>query len=152
MPFKDHDLNQTLKNLHQMEKEVENLLKDFFVSKNPLLMVAENGWTPHVDIYETAEAFIIKAELAGVRKEDIKIQMNDRVVILTGKRDDECNEVREHYHLAEISYGIFIRQIELPENLNSELVRAKFDRGFLIIYIPKAQSATGVSISIPISD
>ncbi len=152
MPFKDHDLNQTLKNLRQMEKEVENLLKDFFVSKNPLLMVAENGWSPHVDVYETAEAFIIKVELAGVRKEDIKIQMNDRLVILTGKRDDECMEVREHYHMAEISYGIFIRQIELPDNLNSDLVTARFDRGFLKIFIPKAPEPQGVTISIPISD
>ena len=152
MPFKDHDLNQALKNLRQMESEVERLLKDFFVSKNPMLMVAENGWTPNIDVYETADSFIIKGELAGVNKEDVKIQMNDRVVLINGKRDDECEEVREHFHVAEVSYGIFVRKIELPSDIDSENVSAKYKNGFLKVYIPKAKEIVKGAFSIPISD
>jgi len=152
MPFKDHDINQALKNLNQMENEVERLLKDFFVSKNPMLMVSEKGWAPNTDVYETADAFIIKVELAGVKKEEVKIQMNNRLVVITGKRDDGCEEVREHFHSAEISYGVFVRQIELPGDLDSENVTTKFKDGFLKILIPKASKISSGSFSISISD
>ena len=152
MPFKDHDLNLALKNLRQMENEVERLLKDFFVSKNPMLMVSENGWTPNIDVYETADHFIIKAELAGVKKDEVKIQMNDRIVSISGKRDDECEEVREHFHVAEVSYGNFVRKIELPNDIDSENVKAKYKDGFLMVYIPKAKEIIKGAFSIPISD
>jgi HSP20 family protein len=152
MPFKDHDLNLALKNLRQMENEVERLLKDFFVSKNPILMVSENGWTPNIDVYETADSFIIKGELAGVKKEEVKIQMNDRIVLISGKRDDECEEVREHFHMAEVSYGAFVRKIELPGDIDSENVKAKYKYGYLMIYVPKAQEIVKGAFSIPISD
>ena len=152
MPFKDHDLNLALKNLRQMENEVERLLKDFFVSKNPMLMVSENGWTPNIDVYETADSFIIKGELAGVKKEEVKIQMNDRIVLISGKRDDECEEVREHFHVAEVSYGNFVRKIELPNDIDSENIKAKYKNGFLMVYIPKAQEIVKGALSIPISD
>ncbi len=152
MPFKDHDLNQALRNLREMEKEVERLLKDFFVSKNPMLMVSENGWMPHIDVYETPDQFIVKVELAGVKKEDIKIHMDDRVLVITGRRIDDCEEYRTHFHLAEISYGSFVRKIELPSDLDGDRVTAKFDRGFLKIYIPKAKQLTAGPVSIPISD
>jgi HSP20 family protein len=152
MPFKDHDINKALKNLHQMENEVERLLKDFFISKNPMLMVSENAWTPHIDVYETSDAFIIKADIAGVTKENIKIQMKNRSVVITGKRVDDCEEAREHFHLAEVSYGVFVRQIELPGDLDRENVVAKFKDGFLKIFIPKAQEASHKSYSISISD
>jgi len=152
MPFKDHDLNLALKNLRQMESEVERLLKDFFVSKNPMLMVSENGWTPNIDVYETADSFIIKGELAGVKKEEVKIQMNDRIVLISGKRDDQCEEVREHFHMAEVSYGTFVRKIELPDDIDNEKVKAKYKNGFLMVYIPKAQESVTGAFSIPISD
>jgi len=152
MPFKDHELNQALKNLREMEKEVERLLKDFFVSKNPMLMVSENGWLPHIDVYETADAFIVKVELAGVNKEDVKIYIEDRVVAISGKRRDDCEEDRKHFHLAEISYGSFIRRIELPSELDGDSVTAQFDRGLLKIRIPKAKDIASGPITIPISD
>jgi HSP20 family protein len=152
MPFKDHDINQALKNLHQMESEVERLLKDFFVSKNPMLMVSENGWAPNIDVYETADAFIIKVELAGVKKDNVKIQMNNRLVVISGKRDDDCEEVREHFHSAEVSYGVFVRQVELPGDLDNENVNARFKDGFLKIFIPKASKVSSGPFSITISD
>ncbi len=153
MPFKDHDLNQALKNLRQMENEVGRLLKDFFVSKNPMLMVSENGWDPHIDVYETSDAFVLKIELAGVKKENVKIQMTNRIVNISGKRDDDCEEVREHFHLAEISYGHFSREINLPDDLDSEAVSAGFKNGILRIFIPKAKDVlSGQPYLISITD
>ena len=152
MPFKDQELNQALKNLREVEKEVERLLKDFFVSKNPMLMVSQNGWLPHIDVYETEDAFIVKVELAGVGKEDVRIFVDDRVVAISGKRTDDCEEDRKHFHLAEISYGTFLRKIELPADLDNEKVSARFDRGLLKIHIPKSKRKMPGRITIPISD
>lgn len=152
MPFKDHDINKALKNLRQMENEVEMLLKDFFVSKNPMLMVSENGWAPHIDVYETAASFVIKVELAGVKKSDINLQMSDKKVIISGRRNDECEEAREHFHLAEISYGTFVREIDIPGDLDGENVKARFKDGFLKIIIPKATENMGKKFSISISE
>jgi|Deesub1362B_J571_1020462.scaffolds.fasta_scaffold03814_3 HSP20 family protein len=152
MPFKDHDLNQALKNLREMEKEVERLLKDFFVSKNPMLMVSENGWTPHIDVYETEGAYIIKVEIAGVRREDVRIHMEDQVLVVSGRRVDDCEEDRKHFHLAEISYGHFVRRIELPREIDRDGIRAAFNNGMLKIYVPKAKAKESGPISIPISD
>lgn len=152
MPFKDHDINKALKNLRQMENEVERLLKDFFVSKNPMLMVSENGWSPHIDVYETAASFVIKVELAGVKKNDIRLQVTDEKIIISGRRKDECEETREHFHLAEISYGTFVREIDIPGDLDEENIVAKFKDGFLKILIPKANENVGKKYSISISE
>ena len=152
MLFKDHDLNQTIKNLREMEKEVEELLKDFFVSKNQILMVSENGWTPHVDVYETPEAIVVKVELAGVDKENVKVQVNEKALLIIGKRVDSQKEQRQNLHIAEIPYGRFLRRIELPKNVEENSVTAQFDRGYLKITVPKAQRDKDCSVTIPISD
>jgi HSP20 family protein len=143
MPFKDHDLNQALKNLREMEKEVEELMKDFLISKNQTLMVSEDGWTPHVDVYETTESLVVKIELSGVNKDDVKVQMRERELLISGKRVDNCEEDREDFHIAEIAYGKFSRE---------ELVSAQYDQGYLKIMVPKARKDKDGSVVIPISD
>lgn len=152
MPFKDHDLNEALHDLREMEKEVERLLKDFFVSKNPMLMFSENGWAPHIDVYETKNNFIIKVELAGVRKENIKVQLAGRAITISGRREDECGEQREHFHLMEISYGNFVRKLELPDNLDADNVQAIYERGILKIVLPKATEVSKELVIVPIED
>ncbi len=152
MPFKDHDLNQALKNLREMEKEVEELMKDFLISKNQTLMVSEDGWTPHVDVYETTESLVVKIELSGVNKEDVKVQMRECELLISGKRVDNCEEDREDFHIAEIAYGKFSRRIELPKDVDEELVSAQYDQGYLKIMVPKARKDKDGSVVIPISD
>lgn len=150
MPFKDHDLNHALSNLREMEREVEELLKEFFVSKNQMIMTNESGWSPHLDVYETSEAFVVKIELAGVNRDDIKVHIQERKISITGRRADKCEEKREIFHVAEIPYGQFSRRIELPKNIDNSKVSARYDEGFLKLVIPKARRK-GSAVSIPIT-
>lgn len=151
MPFKDHDLNQALRNLREMEQEVEELLKDLFISKNQPLMVSEDGWAPHVDVYETAGSFVVKMELAGVNKDDVKVQLSERALLISGKRVDNCEEERENFQIAEIAYGKFSRRIELPKDVDENQITAQYDQGYLKITVPKAHKVQD-SVTIPISE
>jgi len=153
MLFKDQDLDNALKNLREMEREVERLLKDFFVSKNPILMMsAGDQWFPHIDVFETQREFVVKMEIAGVNKEDIKLRFSDGMLIISGRRIDECEEERLGFHLMEISYGRFERRIPLPDNLDIERVKAIYDRGILKVSIPKAPEVSRGPVVIQIED
>ena len=152
MPFKDHDLNQALNNLREMEKEVEELLKDFFVSKNQSLMVSENGWTPHIDMYETTEAYVVKVDISGMNKKDVKVQLNQRELIITGIRIDKGDEGRNHFHIAEIAYGPFSRRIDLPDEVDENKIVAQYEEGYLKILVPKAKKEQINPVIIPITD
>lgn len=152
MPFKDHDLNQALNNLREMEKEVEELLKDFFVSKNQTLMVSENGWTPHIDMYETTEAYVVKVDISGMNKKDVKVQLNQRELIITGIRIDKGDEGRNHFHIAEIAYGPFSRRINLPDEVDENKIVAQYEEGYLKILVPKAKKEQINPVIIPITD
>lgn len=151
MPFKDHDLNQALSNLREMEKEVEELLKEFFVSKNQMLMVSDSGWSPHVDVYETADAFVVKVELAGVEKNEVKVHVQGRTILISGRRADKCAEKRENFHIAEIAYGQFSRRIELNMAVDDARISARFEHGFLRVVVPKAPPAQNDHDAISIS-
>lgn len=148
MPFKDHDLNHALSNLREMEREVEELLKEFFVSKNQMVMANDSGWAPHLDVYETLEAFVVKIELAGVRKDDVKVHIQNRTILISGRRNDKCEEKREIFHVAEIPYGQFNRKIELPKKVDESKITARYEEGFLKLVIPKSQQKGSVSIPI----
>ncbi|NOY79046.1 MAG: Hsp20/alpha crystallin family protein [Calditrichaeota bacterium] len=152
MPFKDTTFRYFQSETNKMDKEVERLLKDFFVSKNPLLMMSKSGWTPHIDVYETRDAYIIKVEIAGVSPEDVRLQLDNRTITIRGYRMDEVPEEREHFHLMEISYGKFSRSIELPQELDGEHVKAVYNKGILKIVVPKSDSKMQGPVHVPIED
>lgn len=152
MPFRDAASGYFQNETNKMDKEIERLLKDFFVSKNPLLMLSESGWTPHIDVYETKDSYIIKVEIAGVSPEDVRLQLENRTLTIRGYRMDEVPEEREHFHLMEISYGKFSRSIELPQELNGDRVKAVYNKGILKIVVPKSDSKLQGPIHVPIED
>ncbi len=152
MPFKEAASRNFQNETNKMDKEVERLLKDFFVSKNPLLMVSESGWMPHIDVYETQNAYIIKVEIAGVSPEDVRLQLENRTLTIHGYRMDEVPEEREHFHLMEISYGKFSRSIELPHELDGKHVKAVYNKGILKITVQKSDSKMQGPVHVPIED
>src|SRR5690606_42015986 len=80
---------------------------------------------------------VLKADLPGLDRDDIQIEVSDNVLTISGERRDESEEKREGYHRVERSFGRFQRSVELPEGIAAEDVRAKFDRGVLEVRIPK---------------
>jgi HSP20 family protein len=94
-------------------------------------------FAPAVDIYEDNEAISVRAELPGIKPEDVKISVENNVLTLSGERKLERSEEREGYHRIESSYGVFSRSFALPESVNADAVEADMNEGILTVRIPK---------------
>jgi len=94
-------------------------------------------WKPPVNIYETAEEITIVAELAGVRDEDIHLEISHRTVKIAGKRMERSRIKSSRYRLAEITYGYFERTLSLAIPIDTDAVTATLNDGMLEIHIPK---------------
>jgi HSP20 family protein len=105
-------------------------------------------WVPAVDLYETDEAFVFKAELPGLRKDDIHLEVHDRTLTLRGERKYETDVKDEHYHRRERSYGSFQRVFTLPATVDAEKVQTSFKDGILELRLPKHEAAKPKRIAI----
>jgi HSP20 family molecular chaperone IbpA len=95
------------------------------------------GWNPSLDLYETAEAFILEADLPGVRSEDVKVEMQNGDLVLEGWRSLEKNHSDGRFHTMERSSGQFIRRMKLPETVDKDSIQAEFKDGVLRVVLPK---------------
>lgn len=99
----------------------------------------EPGWTPQLDLYEDAAAFVLEADLPGAREKDISVAVDDGDLVLRGKRAFEriCDE--ENFHCRERRSGEFLRRLRLPASVDQEKIRAEFRDGVLRVTLPKIQ-------------
>lgn len=128
----------------------EKSIEDMFRSIKPVFMLCDRSWSPQMDIYETHEEIIIRAEIAGVDKEDLEVEINSKAVRIHGKRTEMSRMDNATYRLAEIQYGSFERMLFLPSLIDPEIVSASYLNGFLQIRLAKLP--TNVVYKIPISD
>jgi len=132
-----------------MQDRMNRLFKDALGRTKAIKEEVERGvWTPPVDIYETAEDLVIKAELPGLSTDDVSVRVDESVLTLKGDRKREAGVDRENYHLIERSYGHFRRSFVLPENVDPEGVQARFKDGVLRIAIPKLKRVRPKKIAI----
>jgi HSP20 family protein len=105
-------------------------------------------WNPVVDLYEKDDHFMIKAELPGVDKKNIKIDLQDRLLTLSGERayDNEVKE--ENYYRRERSYGKFQRAFTLPADVDSDKIKAEFKDGVLQIEVPKPEEKNAKQVTV----
>ncbi|MFQ5658260.1 MAG: Hsp20/alpha crystallin family protein [Candidatus Methylomirabilales bacterium] len=107
-------------------------------------------WAPAVDIYETADSVVLNAELPGLSKDDIDIQVRDHVLTLRGERRLEKEGKQENYLLVERAYGSFQRAFTLPPSIQADKIRAVFKSGVLEVSIPKGDEARPKQIKIEV--
>ncbi len=105
-------------------------------------------WHPSIDLSETTEAYQVKAELPGVRPDEINIEVHDDVVTITGERKEEKASDKEDCHIREMSYGKFTRSVRLPMPIDADKVKAKFDDGVLKVTLPKTEKTKPKRIEI----
>ncbi len=110
--------------------------------------IAASTWTPAVDIYETPETIVMKAELPGLSRDDIEIQIRDTTLTLKGERRFAKDVQEENYQRIERAYGAFQRSFTLPATIQQEKIRAVFRDGVLELTLPKAEEAKPKKISI----
>lgn len=142
-----------MKEIEELDKRLSALLGRGVPSpagdKKEAITVAE--WSPLVDITEDEKEYVIKAELPEVKKEDIKLNVQDDVVTITGERKYEKEEKGKKYHRVERSYGSFMRSFTLPENADGTKVSAEYKDGLLMVRLPKSEKAKPKSIEVKVS-
>ena len=113
------------------------------------MTVAE--WAPVVDISEDDKEYVIKADLPDVKKDDVKISVQDNVVGISGERKYEKEEKGKKYHRIERAYGRFMRSFTLPEDADGSKIAAEYKDGVLQVRLPKSEKAKPKTIEVKIS-
>ncbi|MFC1886146.1 Hsp20/alpha crystallin family protein [Thermodesulfobacteriota bacterium] len=122
---------------NQAASGFEKTVDDIFRSMNPMFTLCERTWTPQMDIYETPQEIIIRAEIAGVEKENLEVEINSKAVKISGNRSELPRIDQATYRLAEIQYGNFERTLYLPAPIDTEIVTSSYSNGFLQIRLAK---------------
>ncbi len=138
--------------MRRFTKDMERLFEDFggFGFPNffrtdfaPFRMELDTGeWMPQIEVFQNNGQFTVRADLPGLTKDDVKVEVTDDFLTLSGERKEEKEEKREGFYRSERSYGSFYRQIPLPEGAKTENAAATFVNGVLEIAIPAPQVAT----------
>lgn len=108
-------------------------------------------WMPTVDISETDAEYLIKAELPEVKKEDVKVTVEEGVLTLQGERRQEKEEKGKKYHRVERSYGRFVRSFTLPESVDEAGVKAEYKDGVLSLHLPKTEKVKPKAIDVKVA-
>ncbi len=129
--------------LEEMQRTLGRLLGEAGVPATE-----EGVWLPAVDIRETDDALIVAAELPGIERKDVKVDIKDGVLTISGERKYEKEADEENVHRMERVYGRFSRSFSLPSNVDVDKVEAKLENGVLTVRLPKKETARARSVEI----
>ena len=132
--------------MRRFTKDMERLFEDFqgFGFPNffktdfrPFRMEFDNfEWVPQIEVLHNDGQFMVRADLPGLTKDDVQVELTDELMTISGERKEETEEKREGFYRSERTYGSFYRQVPLPEGANTENAAATFHNGVLEITIP----------------
>lgn len=140
-----------LRELRSMQEQMNRLLN---VSWNHDLTgedLREGLWQPAVDIFETEDSIVIKAELPDVDQKDIEVRIEDNTLTLKGERKHEGEVKKENYHRIERYFGSFQRSFSLPTNIQQDNVSATCEKGVLTITLPKREITKPKQIKVEVT-
>lgn len=107
-------------------------------------------WAPAIDVQETDAEYLIHADLPAVKKEDVKVSVQDGILAVEGERRQEKEEKGRKFHRIERSYGRFVRRLALPTDVDQQKVAAEFKEGVLTVRLPKSAAATPKTIDVSV--
>ena len=139
-----------LRELRSMQEQMNKLLN---VSWNHDVTgedMKDGIWQPAVDIYETVDSIVIKAELPDVDQKDIDVRIEENTLTLRGERRHEDEVKKENYHRIERYFGTFQRSFSLPATIDQEKVAAACDKGVLTITLPKKEDTRPKQINVAV--
>ena len=136
--------------LEEMQNRLSSLLGRTPVRGRGEEALTVSEWTPLVDITEDDKEYLIKAELPEVKKEDVKVTVENGTLTITGERKFEKEEKGKKYHRIERAYGSFMRSFTLPEGAAGDKVSADFKDGVLKVHLPKSAEAKPKSIDVKV--
>lgn len=125
-------------------------LWDRFLGERPFFKEFSEGWTPSVDISETDDNLLVKAELPGLEAKDVNVSISGELLTIKGEKKKEKEEKDERHHYVERYSGSFQRSFRLPVNIQSDKVEASFKKGVLTVTLPKSEEAKKKAIEIKV--
>ncbi len=142
---------EPFRDLLAMQDRMSRLFNETFGRDVPLYReetASLSRWAPAVDVYETGNHLVVKAELPGVDPKDLEVHIEDNTLFLKGERKLEKEVKEENYHRMERSYGSFTRSFALPGSVDAENTSAEFKDGVLTLTMPKREEAKRKTIKI----
>jgi len=142
---------EPFRDLMTTQREFDRLFKEAFTPLFGEGDISTRTWAPPVDIFETENDIVLKADLPGVDPKDVEVKVEDNTLYLKGERKFEKEVKDESYHRVERSYGSFARSFSLPNSINAEKVKAAYKDGLLTLTLPKREEAKPKTIKIDVS-
>lgn len=139
----------------ELRREMDRLFEDFFgrrafPTRRRKEAIEERVWTPSVEVFDKKDKLVVRAELPGVEKKDVKVTVEGDVLTIKGERKAKEEVKDEDYYACEMCYGAFSRSIYLPVKVESTKIQANFKNGILEITLPKAKEAKPKEIEITV--
>jgi HSP20 family protein len=146
---------EPVRELTSIQNEMNRLFNTFF--DTPTTGNGGNGtsvrrWIPAMDLVETDEHFVLKADLPGLTEADVNVEVEDSVLTISGERTAEHEDKREGYVRVERAFGTFRRSLTLPEGINPDAVQASFENGVLEVRIPKPEERKPRKVAIQVGE
>lgn len=132
----------------QLQSELEETLNSLYRTASPVFSGSSQGFRPATDVFETPDEIVVVAEMAGVNKDELIIELDSRAVKISGRRREVKRDEQARFHLAEIPYGYFERTLFFPRPVDPEKVTASYSEGMLQIRVGKAKMANPQRVQI----
>jgi len=123
--------------INQLSQEVDRLFDELIHRPWGAARHPGEAWNPQLDLYETEEAFILEADLPGVKKQDVSVTVDEGTLVLQGRRSAEQARSQGSFHYHERRSGQFVRRLQLPVSVDQAQIRADFRNGVLRVTLPK---------------
>jgi len=136
--------------LFGIQREMNRLFDNFFRGDVKDGDLAMSSWTPAIDIAEHDNEYIVKAELPGVSRDDVKITLESNILTIRGEKRIDKETKEENYHRIERSYGSFQRSFTLPTTVKNDKIDAVYKDGILTVSLPKAEEAKPKQIEVKV--
>ena len=134
--------------LDKMRTEMDQLWDSLFEGKPRMREFGK--WFPSLDVLETKNDLVVKAELPGMDPKDFDISLNDGYLTIKGEKKQEKEEKEENYHFIERSYGSFTRSVRLPNEVQRDKISASYKNGILKVTLPKSEEAKKKEVKIKV--
>jgi HSP20 family protein len=126
---------EPVRELTSLQSEMNRLFSTFFDDNGG----STRRWAPAMDLVERDDHLVLKADLPGLSEDDVRIEVQDRVLTISGDRKTEHEDKREGYYRMERAFGSFARSVTLPDGIDADRIDASFDKGVLEVRIPKPE-------------
>lgn len=151
IPWRKREHGEGVPEIFSLQKHINDLFNSFFEGGD-LWKPFSKKWGPHVDVSETADEVVVKAEIPGVNPKNLDVSLSEDLLTIKGEKREEEKKEGENYFRMERSYGSFSRSIQLPATVDLERVKATGKDGVVTIKLKKKEESKGRKIEITSED